>query len=116
MQYGDFALWQEQWLQSAWFQSQMDYWRQQLGGVDGSLELPFDDARIPGSNRNGAVRRFTIDRSTSAELRRLCRDTDTTLFMALLAVFNALLFRYSGQSSITVGTPIAGRNRIELED
>ncbi len=116
MQYKDFAVWQEQWLQSEWFQRQIDYWRQQLADCDESLELPFDYPRVTGSKCKGAAKRFAIDRSTSDELRRQCRDTGTTLFMALLAVFNALLFRYSGQSSITVGTPIAGRNRIELEN
>ena len=114
VQYGDFAVWQRGWLQGAELERQLTYWREQLSELP-VLELPADRARPAVQNYDGAGRRFTLDRETTAQLKELSQREGVTLFMTLLAAFQTLLARYSGQNDIVVGTPIAGRTRHEIE-
>jgi amino acid adenylation domain-containing protein/FkbM family methyltransferase len=116
VQYADFACWQRQWLQGEPLESQLSYWRKQLGGASHELTLPFDRNRPSSPTLQGGVHTFTLPTDISQKLRTLSRRLHTTLFMTLLAAWNILLSRYSGQEDVTVGTPIAGRNRLEIEN
>ncbi|QSQ17129.1 amino acid adenylation domain-containing protein [Myxococcus landrumensis] len=115
IQYADFAHWQRKWLQGSVQQTQLDYWKKQLAGAPALLELPTDRPRPPTQRHRGATRWFTLEASLVESLRKLSRQEGTTLFMTLLAAWQTLLSRYSGQVDISVGTPIASRNRAELE-
>ncbi len=115
IQYADFAVWQRKWLQGTVQQAQLDYWKKQLAGAPPLLELPTDHPRPPTQRHQGAIRWFSLDPSLSESLRRLSRQEGVTLFMTLLAAWQTLLYRYSGQTDISVGTPIANRSRAELE-
>ncbi|MEM8720136.1 MAG: amino acid adenylation domain-containing protein [Cyanobacteria bacterium P01_G01_bin.39] len=116
IQYGDFAVWQQQRVRGEEYQAQIDYWKQQLAGAPPLLELPTDKARPRVQTFNGATRKFYLDRDLSEQLKTLSQKTGTTLFMNLLAVFVALLSRWSNQEDIVVGTPIARRNQEQIED
>ena len=115
IQYGDFAHWQRQWLQGDTLQSQLEYWTQQLGGELPDLELPIDRPRPPMQTFNGAQLELVLDSALTEQLKQLGRQEGATLFMTLLAGFNLLLHRYTGQDDIVVGSPIANRNQIETE-
>ncbi|HEY0735324.1 MAG TPA: amino acid adenylation domain-containing protein [Herpetosiphonaceae bacterium] len=115
VQYADFAVWQRDWLQGEVLQSQIDYWKQQLADLT-VLELPTDRPRPPVLSFRGATRSFELTPELSAALLRLSQQEDVTLFMTLLAGFQILMARYSGQTDIAVGSPIANRTRSELED
>ncbi|HLM44194.1 MAG TPA: amino acid adenylation domain-containing protein, partial [Myxococcaceae bacterium] len=114
IQYADYALWQREWLSGAVLERQLDYWTKRLAGV-ASLELPTDRPRPPVRSSAGALLRFEVPARVAQRLVQLGRARDATPFMVLLAAFQALLHRYSGQADIAVGTPIAGRIRSELE-
>ncbi|MET0626367.1 MAG: amino acid adenylation domain-containing protein, partial [Pyrinomonadaceae bacterium] len=116
IQYADFAAWQREWLQGERLDRQLEYWRGQLAGAPPFLELPTDRPRPALLSRRGAVSTFQLPPQLSEDLRALARREDMTLFMLLLAGFYALLYRYTGQRDITVGTPVAGRHRPEVED
>ncbi|HEX7334408.1 MAG TPA: amino acid adenylation domain-containing protein, partial [Pyrinomonadaceae bacterium] len=116
IQYADFAVWQREWLQGEVLEKQLDYWREQLGGELPVLELPFDRPRPPRQSHRGASERVEVSAEVSQRLNELARQHGATLFMTLLAAFNVLLWRYSGQEDLLVGTPIANRNRAETED
>jgi amino acid adenylation domain-containing protein len=115
IQYADYTVWQRQWLQGEVLEKQLAYWKRQLAGAPPLLQLPTDRPRPDIPNYNGAYESFVLSAELSESLKRLSRDTDVTLFMSLLAVFQLLLARYSGQDRIVVGTPVAGRNRKETE-
>lgn len=115
IQYADFAVWQREWLEGGVLQEQLQYWRQKLAGVPELLPLPTDYQRPPQLTYAGASQPFSLDERCVNSLRRLGRTCEATLFMTLLAGFQVLLARYSGQDDIAVGTPVAGRNRTELE-
>jgi len=114
IQYADFAHWQRQWLSGDVLESQLQYWREQLEGVF-PLELPMDHARPPIPSRQGKAVKFSVNERITSQLRRLGHQEGVTLFMILLAAFQLLLGRYSGQDDVTIGSPIAGRNRLEIE-
>jgi amino acid adenylation domain-containing protein len=114
VQYGDFAEWQREWLQGPVLETQLAYWRQQLFEAP-VLALPTDRPRPPMSSFRGAVQTFRLSPDLLDALRALGQRARVTLFMTLLAGFQALLARYSGQPDIVVGAPIAGRSRPELE-
>ena len=116
MQYADFAVWQQRWLSGARFSRQLDFWRTQLAGAPAGLDLPTDFPRPATQTFNGAVRSAELPLGLSADIRALCRREGVTLFMLLLAGFDVLLARYSGQEDILIGSPIANRNRVETED
>ena len=115
IQYADYACWQREWLQGERLERELGYWRQQLAGAPALLELPTDHPRPAVQGMQGAVWSTRIDGALSEQVRQLGREHGATLFMVLLASFQALLSRYSGQRDIVVGSPIAGRNRVELE-
>ncbi|MCA1708937.1 MAG: condensation domain-containing protein, partial [Actinobacteria bacterium] len=115
LQYRDYAVWQREWLQSTTFDRERTYWCETLAGVQ-PLELPTDRARPPVHRYRGAQRTFDLPDALTEHLRRLARDEGATTFMMMLALFQLLLARYSGQDEVTVGTPVANRNRVELEN
>lgn len=116
IQYADFAEWQRHWLQGDELERQLSYWRQKLDGVTGVLELPTDRPRTAGQSSPGAHKFLTLSKSVSDGLAELSKREGATQFMTLLAAFQILLWRYSNQDDIVVGSPIAGRNHEEIED
>ncbi|HVR99979.1 MAG TPA: amino acid adenylation domain-containing protein, partial [Thermoanaerobaculia bacterium] len=115
VQYADYAQWQRNWLSGEVLESELAYWRQRLGGLPPRLELSTDRPRPAVQTYRGASRPLALSRELSAGLVALGRREGATPFMTLLAGFQALLGRYSGQEDIGVGMPIAGRTRSELE-
>ena len=115
IQYADFAAWQRQWLQGKTLDDQLAYWTKQLAGVQ-VLDLPADHPRTSVLQHRGATIRFAIPTELGSGVKQLSLQHEVTLFMFSLAVFDVLLFRYSGQEDIAVGTPIANRNRKEIEN
>ncbi|BAY50309.1 amino acid adenylation domain-containing protein (plasmid) [Scytonema sp. HK-05] len=116
IQYADYAVWQRQWFSGQILENQLNYWKQQLKGVSPVLELPTDRPRPLVQSYRGARYDFFVPQSLSQALSALSRQEGVTLFMTLLAAFEILLYRYSGQDDILIGSPIAGRNRVEIED
>src|ERR1051326_8974032 len=114
LQYADYAVWQRQWLQGETLQRQLEYWRAPLAGA-AALELPTRGPRPAVQSYAGARHPLQVPAALTDALRQLSRRAGSTLFMTLLAAWNVLLQRYSGQSDIVVGTPISGRSRAELE-
>ena len=115
LQYADVAAWQRQWLRGAVLEAQVAYWKQQLTGAPPLLELPTDRPRPAVQTANGAVHTFQFNRQLSDGLRDFSQREGVTLFMALLAAYQTLLYRYSGQNDISVGSAIANRTRAEVE-
>ncbi|AOX00478.1 non-ribosomal peptide synthetase [Moorena producens PAL-8-15-08-1] len=114
IQYADFAVWQKNYLQGETLETQLNYWKQKLQDLP-QLQLPTDHPRPPVQTFNGAGIPIKIPATLTSKVKQLTQKQGTTLFMTLLAVFKVLLSRYSGQESIAVGTPIANRNRREIE-
>ncbi|MGF1980312.1 MAG: amino acid adenylation domain-containing protein [Nostoc sp. CmiSLP01] len=114
IQYADFAIWQRQWLQGELQKTQLDYWKQQLADA-ATLALPTDRPRPPVQSFRGAVASFELSASLTDMLRDLSNAQGVTLFMTLLAAFQALLYRYTGQENICVGSPIANRNQGQIQ-
>jgi amino acid adenylation domain-containing protein len=115
IQYADYARWQREWLQGEVLEQQLSYWKEQLAGAPAVLELPSDRPRSERT-QPGAYSTFRISTETTKGLNELSRSHGATLFMTLLASFQTLLFRYTAQDDIVVGSPIAGRNRAETEN
>jgi amino acid adenylation domain-containing protein len=115
IQYGDYAVWQREWLQGEVLERQLSYWRGQLGGELAVLQLPLDRQRTATPNFHGGTLKVHISKKISEALGGLSRREGATLFMTLLAAFQLLLWRYSGQEDISVGTPVANRTRGETE-
>ena len=115
IQYADYALWQHRWPQPKILDKQLDYWKKHLEGVP-TLQLPTDHPRSSSHSYQGAVRSSFLSKTLSDQLKALSRQEEVTLFVTLLAAFQTLLFRYSGQEDFAVGTPINGRNRAEIQD
>jgi aspartate racemase len=115
IQYADYALWQREWLQGDALQRQLTYWKEHLTGAPAMLELPTDHPRPPIQTYRGARQTFLFPDALAADLRALSRQEGVTLFMLLLASVQTLLYRYTGESDIVVGSPIAGRTRKETE-
>jgi len=115
VQYADFACWQREWLQGETLEAQRSYWKKQLAAAPPTLELPTDFAHPPSPGPKGATGTLRLTTALSTSLRTLSQQHGVTLFMTLLAAFKLLLFRLTGQDDIIVGSPIAGRNRAEIE-
>jgi acyl-CoA synthetase (AMP-forming)/AMP-acid ligase II/acyl carrier protein len=115
VQYEDYVTWQRAWLDSEACDRQLAYWRKRLEHAPALLNLPTDYPRPAIQTSQGAHVLFRINRELTEKLKVLARHEQTTLFTTLLAAFQLLLFRYSGQEDIIVGTPTAGRTRRELE-
>ncbi|MFO0761783.1 MAG: condensation domain-containing protein, partial [Byssovorax sp.] len=115
VQYADYAAWQRRWLTGDVLDRQLAYWKKALEGAPRTLDLPTDRPRPRVSAHKGARTFFSYPRDLSRALEALCRREGVTLFMALLAAFDVLLHRYSGQRDLLVGSPIAGRTHAETE-
>lgn len=116
IQYADFAHWERQWLQHEVLESQLAYWRQQLGGRVAALALPIDRPRPQGHSSQGALQSLVLPQNLTEALKALSRREERTLFMTLLAAFQTLLYSYTGQEDIVVCSPLAGRHRSETRD
>jgi amino acid adenylation domain-containing protein len=115
IQYADYAVWQRNWLQEGSLESQLLYWKEQLEDAAPVLDLPTDRPRPAVQSHRGAFHTFFISRDVTRSLKALSQREGCTLFMTLLALFDVLLCRYSGQNDILIGTPIANRNRVDIE-
>jgi amino acid adenylation domain-containing protein/FkbH-like protein len=115
LQYADYARWQRDWLQGEVLERRLEYWRTKLSGAPVALKLPADRARPPVQSFKGATFSFHLSSELSTRLSALARGEGATLFMVLLAAFEVVLARWSGQEDIVVGTPIAGRTHREIE-
>jgi amino acid adenylation domain-containing protein/FkbM family methyltransferase len=115
IQYADFAVWQRQCLEGAGLEVHLDYWRRQLADAPAELALPVTRTRARVQTFRSETLPLSFSASTTEALKALSRREGTTLFMTLLAAFQALLYRYTGQDDIIVGTPVANRNRQEVE-
>ncbi|MBN3895575.1 MAG: amino acid adenylation domain-containing protein [Nostoc sp. NOS(2021)] len=114
-QYADFAIWQRECLLSEVLESQLAYWKQQLGGELPVLELPTDRPRPPVQTYRGARQSLNLPNNLTDALKSLSQQSGVTLFMTLLAAFNTLLYRHTGQEDIIVGSAIANRNQLEVK-
>jgi amino acid adenylation domain-containing protein len=116
IQYADFALWQREWLQGEVLNTQLSYWTEQLRDINPLLQLATDRPRPTVQSNAGDRQIFYLSKSLSDSLKALSNSEGVTLFMVLLAAFQTLLYRYTGQTDILVGCPIANRNRAEIEN
>src|SRR6266540_2749577 len=114
VQYADFAVWQRGWLTGDVLEGQLSYWREKLTGAP-VLELPTDRPRPPVRSTAGGSIEFEVPLPVAQALRTLSRNSGASIFMTLVSAFNVLLSKYSGQDDIVIGTPIANRNRTEIE-
>jgi amino acid adenylation domain-containing protein/non-ribosomal peptide synthase protein (TIGR01720 family) len=114
VQYADYAAWQRNWLQGEVLETQLSYWKNRLDHVP-TLQLPTDRPRLPIQSFRGGRQFLALPKNLAQALKTLSRRENVTLFMTLLAAFQTLLHRYSGQDDIVVGSPIAGRTRPEIE-
>jgi amino acid adenylation domain-containing protein len=115
IQYGDYAVWQREWLKTASYREQVEHWKKVLAAPVATLELPFSKPRPRTQTFKGAIHTFQVPRKLTNAVDRFCRQESVTRFMVGLAAFNVLLHRYTGQEDLLVGTPVAGRNQPELE-
>ncbi len=116
LQYADFARWQRRVLTEEVLQGDVEYWREHLRGSPALLQLPSDRPRPSVQSHHGSIENFTIDEALTRRIKQICADERVTLYMALLAAFQALLKRYTGTDDILVGTPVAGRNDPDLAE
>ncbi|MBG1271672.1 non-ribosomal peptide synthetase [Nostoc sp. WHI] len=114
LQYADFAHWQREWLQGEVLQTQLAYWREQLNSIS-ILHLPTDKPRPAIQSYQGATQFLELPKKLIDALEKLSQQEGVTLFMTLLAAFKTLLYRYTHQEDIALGSPIANRNRSEIE-
>lgn len=116
VQYADYAQWQRDWLRGEALESQISYWRNQLGGTLPVLDLPTDRLRPNVQSFRGAVHSSVLPKQLMERVKTLCQQEGVTPFMTLLACFQVLLHRYCAQEDILVGVPIVGRNQVQTED
>ena len=118
IQYADFAHWQREWASGPHLAAELDWWREQLGGRRGEpprLDLPLDRPRPAAASGRGARRAMHLPAALAGALSGVAQRHGVTLFMALLAAFDTLLYRYTGESDVAVGTPVASRDRPEVQ-
>jgi amino acid adenylation domain-containing protein len=115
IQYADFAEWQRRQLTGLHLDELVEYWRDRLAGAPGRLDLPTDRPRPAAQSYRGRLREFTLDPELADRLKELARSRRVSLFMVLLAAFNTLLHRYTGEEDVVVGAPVSGRHHDELE-
>lgn len=115
IRYVDYAVWQREHLEGETLERYVSYWRDHLGGTPTQLDLPTDRGRNAVASDRGAAERATLPKALLAKLRSVARQEKATLFMTMLAAFQTLLGRLTGQEDIWVGTPIAGRTQVEVE-
>lgn len=110
-QYGDFAVWQREWLTDEIIAEQLDYWEKELAGELPILQLPFDRPRPVNQSYAGDMQHLILSTNLLERLKAFSRQEGTTLFMTLLAAYQGFLARYTGQKDIIVGSPVANRNK-----
>jgi amino acid adenylation domain-containing protein len=115
VQYGDYAVWQRNWLRDEMLQTQLEYWKENLKGSLPVLELPADRPRPNVQTHNGTTASLLLSADLTEKLNTLSRRQGVTLFITLMSAFQVLLMRYTGQEDLLVGTPVANRNRAEIE-
>ena len=115
IQWVDYASWQRNWLQGEVLKKQLDYWRQKLAGAPTSLDLPIEFPRPPIQSYRGARQYLQLPAELAQDISALSKKRGITRFILVLAVFKILIQRYTGQDQIVVGSPIANRNRLEVE-
>ncbi|BDI19716.1 hypothetical protein ANSO36C_55180 [Nostoc cf. commune SO-36] len=113
VQYADFAVWQRQWLQGEMLETQLSYWKQQLGVSLPVLNLPY--SQTSANTNSGGIYTCKLSTELSTALQKLSREANVTLFMTMVAGLQTLLYRYTGQDDIVIGTDVANRNRAETE-
>jgi amino acid adenylation domain-containing protein len=116
LQYPEWAQWQREYMSGEVLTKEVEYWRRKLAGAQTQLDLPTDHPRPATHGWQGATEEFSLDSATLAKLKALAQAEGSTLFMVAMAAFQSLLRRYTNQESILIGTPIAGRNEIEIEN
>lgn len=115
LQYADYAYWQQNWLQGEALEQQLSFWREQLKGSPSQLDLVTDFPRPAYQTFRGSYRALALSPTLSQQIESLGRRRGASVFMTMLAAFNLLLYKYTGQDDIVVGTPIANRSRAEIE-
>jgi len=115
VQYGDYAAWQREWMKGEVLAGEVKYWREQLGGAPGLLELPTEKGRPAVQSYRGGHVEVELKEELVVKLRKMCRQERVTMNMALLAAYGVMLGRYARQEEVVVGTPVAGRTRVEME-
>lgn len=113
--YGDFAVWHREWMESEEFQVQLRYWRTRLKRIGVARELPTDLVRRPGMSGVGSTEWIVIDKATTDKLHEVALRAGVTLFHTLLGVYSLVLYDYARQTNLVIGTPVRGRNVVELE-
>jgi hypothetical protein len=114
-QYGDAAVWQLEYTHTSKFQRQLEYWKRRLLDAPPMLELPHDRARPAGRTSSGWSQTICLDPVLAGRLHLIAQTNGSTFFILMLAAFNVLLYRYTGQTDILIGVPVAGRNQVETE-
>ena len=115
VQYADYAVWQREWLKGEVLERQLAYWREALAGAPAELRLATDRPRPAVQSHRGKVHRFRVPAATAARVREVARAEGATPYMVLLAAYDALLHRWSGETDLVVGSPVAGRVSERLE-
>ncbi|MBT0964209.1 condensation domain-containing protein, partial [Denitromonas iodatirespirans] len=115
IQYPDFAAWQRSWLEGEGLHTQIEFWRTQLSGAPEVINLPFDRSRPTVQTFAGGFVPFEVSEEKAVKVRQFAKAHKATVFMALMAAWSAVLARIGNNESVVVGTPVAGRNRQELE-
>src|SRR5262249_14268076 len=115
VQYADYAHWQREWLQGAVLEEELRYWKRQLNEAPAVMELATDWARGAEQGNRGARVRGRLSAELSEGIKQLSRGEGVTQYMTLLSGFEALIYRYSGQEDVVLGTPVANRTRAEIE-
>lgn len=116
IQYADFTVWQKEYLTGEILEKQTNYWKEKLAGIPPLLEIPTDKPRPAKQTFKGSREKFQLDRNLTEKLKRLSQKYETTLFMTLLGGLAVFLYRYSQQTDVVIGSPIANRNRAEIEN
>ena len=115
IQYIDFTTWQNKYINSGLINSQVEYWKEKLNNLNPILDFPTDFLRSKVQTYEGDSEPFTITLEQLQNIKTIANNSNSTLFMFLLAVFKILLHRYTGEKNIAIGTPIANRNFFETE-
>ena len=116
LQYAEYAQWQREYMSGDLLNREIEHWKHRLAGAETLLDLPTDHPRPSSHSWHGATEEISLDSSILVKLKTLAQAESSTLFMLTMAAFQALLWRYTNQESILIGTPIAGRSEIEIEN
>lgn len=115
VQYADYAAWQRAWLAHGELERQLDWWKVHLDGAPDTLTLPVDRPRPPISRHRGETVQFQVQPGTRAQIEAMAASMQTTAFAVLLGLYAVLLSKLAGQTEVVIGTPVGGRQRVELE-